>query len=849
METIETTTEQVETREKSFPGALYGFGILCVAVSCAVFLGFGRWSRQMGADWCFINYIIFVVLLLASLISGALSFFGFTKPYKNVLVFPLMVAGTISCFALNQEINVFYTSTQWLTILLIVVNITVLLIPFLRNLPLFLQRIAFAILGVAWLLYLYFSVILVTLYPAGFIGIIAIGLGIHAFVPLICLIALSSFFNYEFNRNNKMLYYAIAVIAILFVSIFTFMVRWHKRSVDINNIKQEMNLNAPGDLPDWAIIAQKIPADDLSKKVLLSDVMYTTGDLFFERGFDLGLNGMNADEERVHDPLITLASMFTEKIDLADDEIIKVMETAYDIRHLTESRLWTGRDLTSKTVTSNVRIYPNERLAYTEKIITVENKSEYTWQNRQEAIYSFYLPEGATVSSLSLWINGVEEKGYLTTKGKAQNAYSTIVGKEQRDPSVVHWQEGNRVSVRIFPCTTNEPRQFKIGISSPLKLVGDRLYYNNIYFKGPDATNAREIIQVNYTDKPDDLKQPDYLDKSSGINTYKAKHTYEPDWTLSFKAKPIKENHFVYKNKKYSIAEAKEIKSNKQFNTYYLDVNKNWTNDEWNQLIQQLKDKEVKVFLDKIIKVNADNADDIFETLQQNNYNVFPFYKIPENEEALVITKSGGLSPNLNELKETPFYTKLTEKIVAQKNKELVDLGENTTPYLKTLAEFRAIHLQHKSLDEIVKLIQSNSWTENPETGNTVYIPSAKISITEETTMDSTSNASNHNFRLYGYNTVLKQLNTAYYMDDTITDAAIEMAANANVVTPLSSLVVLEKQEDYDRFDIKKSKDGIGNASMHSDGSVPEPHEWALIIALSLFILHALKNKRYAAVA
>ena len=65
----------------------------------------------------------------------------------------------------------------------------------------------------------------------------------------------------------------------------------------------------------------------------------------------------------------------------------------------------------------------------------------------------------------------------------------------------------------------------------------------------------------------------------------------------------------------------------------------------------------------------------------------------------------------------------------------------------------------------------------------------------------------------------------------------------------LWQLIVLEKQEDYERFDIKKNKDGVGNASMHSDGSVPEPHEWALIIALSLFIIYALKNKRNAITA
>jgi hypothetical protein len=51
--------------------------------------------------------------------------------------------------------------------------------------------------------------------------------------------------------------------------------------------------------------------------------------------------------------------------------------------------------------------------------------------------------------------------------------------------------------------------------------------------------------------------------------------------------------------------------------------------------------------------------------------------------------------------------------------------------------------------------------------------------------------------------------------------------------------VVLEKQEDYERFDIKQDE-GLGNAALGSKGAVPEPHEWALII-LAIFLLITLK--------
>jgi XrtN system VIT domain protein len=93
------------------------------------------------------------------------------------------------------------------------------------------------------------------------------------------------------------------------------------------------------------------------------------------------------------------------------------------------------------------------------------------------------MPEGAVVTSLSLWINGNEEKAILTTKEKADSAYKTIVGAERRDPSVVHWQEGNSVSVRVFPVLPGESRKFKIGITAPLERVKGNCVMKT-FFKG-----------------------------------------------------------------------------------------------------------------------------------------------------------------------------------------------------------------------------------------------------------------------------------------------------------------------------------------------------------------------------
>ena len=74
----------------------------------------------------------------------------------------------------------------------------------------------------------------------------------------------------------------------------------------------------------------------------------------------------------------------------------------------------------------------------------------------------------------------------------------------------------------------------------------------------------------------------------------------------------------------------------------------------------------------------------------------------------------------------------------------------------------------------------------------------------------------------------------------------VEEAEQAYVVSPVSSLIVLEKKSDYDRFGIKKKENSLDNASSKSSGAVPEPEEWALIligiIGLTIFVLNQRKT-------
>jgi hypothetical protein len=138
-------------------------------------------------------------------------------------------------------------------------------------------------------------------------------------------------------------------------------------------------------------------------KILKTNLVYIT-----PRWYDNGLWNMPqrsfGETQQVHDPLVVIAHFFSDKILINDEDKISILKSLFNGRHQTEERLWTGIDLHTQQVISTIRLWPENHLAYTEKIITVTNNSNARWQHQQEAIYTFQLPEGSVVTSLSLWI-------------------------------------------------------------------------------------------------------------------------------------------------------------------------------------------------------------------------------------------------------------------------------------------------------------------------------------------------------------------------------------------------------------------------------------------------------------
>jgi XrtN system VIT domain protein len=459
---------------------------------------------------------------------------------------------------------------------------------------------------------------------------------------------------------------------------------------------------------------------------------------------------------------------------------------------------------------------------------------------------------------MSLWVNGKEEPARLTTVAKADSAYRTVVGVESRvvarDPSVVYWQEGNRVTVRIFPCQAREDRQVKLGITSPLRFEEGDLIYQNPYFEGPDASLADELVNIDFTESPVGLDSPWLFDRLTD-NTLSHEGTYKPDWQLRFKAPPISTSSFVLDGQAYQMARFQPDSERFVPTDVYLDVNKAWKKYEFTTafwVAKQQYNSRVWVFDDGLRQLDSASLDKTYEQLASQRFSLFPIYQIVNPANALLITKGTPSSLSLSDLKNSTFAER-TKQIGNQSIPiRTFCYGNNLSTCLKTLAELQVLTVtQGNTCTLIHDLAKKHQFPRQPNRPDQIALLDAQVSIRKTplvrpagSVQQAGISAPDHLARVFIYNHLLGQIGRNYFTDTHKTPALIAEAQQAHVVSPLSSLIVLETQNDYERFGIHKDKNGLDNATLKKDGAVPEPHEWTMLLMVAGLVGWLLIQKR-----
>jgi XrtN system VIT domain protein len=256
-----------------------------------------------------------------------------------------------------------------------------------------------------------------------------------------------------------------------------------------------------------------------------------------------------------------------------------------------------------------------------------------------------------------------------------------------------------------------------------------------------------------------------------------------------------------------------------------------------------VQNKRVWIYNGALQAVSNTNREELFTALKKQSFSLFPFHLVAHPEQAIVISKSGSYSPTISDLEGSQFLKNLHENINCVNRVRLLQLGDEATPYIRSLKEKRCFDFEFGDIVLLEFLLKNNVFVQDIETDEEIIVHSAGVKILRQSG-EAVSTAPDHLMRLFAYNHILQQLgkrDSTLAVDST---AIIKEAQEAYVVSPVSSLVVLETQKDYDRFDIQDSKNSLKNASLKNSGAVPEPGEWAIIILVgTAFLLFVYKTK------
>ena len=120
----------------------------------------------------------------------------------------------------------------------------------------------------------------------------------------------------------------------------------------------------------------------------------------------------------------------------------------------------------------DVRVTVNNGIAVTQVEQVFLNK-----ENRVvEALYTFPVPNGASVSNFSMWINGREMVGEVVEKKRAREIYDSYKQK-RRDPGLLEQVDYKRFEMRIFPIAAGAEQRVSITYSQELDYDHDTATY------------------------------------------------------------------------------------------------------------------------------------------------------------------------------------------------------------------------------------------------------------------------------------------------------------------------------------------------------------------------------------
>ena len=122
--------------------------------------------------------------------------------------------------------------------------------------------------------------------------------------------------------------------------------------------------------------------------------------------------------------------------------------------------------------------YQRVNVTIDNQIATTRIDQLFVNQNNQwlEGIYLFPLPEGATVTELTMWVDGIPIESKILRKEEARAIYDEIV-RQLRDPALLEYVGHDAIQANVFPIPAKSERRIEIEYQQVLPADGGLIHY------------------------------------------------------------------------------------------------------------------------------------------------------------------------------------------------------------------------------------------------------------------------------------------------------------------------------------------------------------------------------------
>ncbi|RHX88543.1 XrtN system VIT domain-containing protein [Leptospira stimsonii] len=812
-------------------------------------------------------YLVFGIIAILFVGLFSLILYVIFPSYKEFSIFTLILSSicfSVNSYVLNHEVFPPFTErtvwSLWIAFLLLGASLFIDRIP--KSILPFFQP--FLVLGA--FISVAFVLVLAPLMAFSWALVWMAGLGFLPYGPLFSMIAFgyAIFLIHSKLENGKRrissLLISVSALFLLGYSSYYF-IQWNQAETVLTKPESLLGHNRiDGDLPEWIQKAARLRANHVTEMVLQPD-----------RRSQMGLFASQSQ----FDPLAYFASqgflsLFrTEpRTRITSEDAGKILHLLFGRSHAYLERLWRGNSLITTDLDSHVQVYPDLRVSYTESTISIYNENSSSdrsflpfgsmFATPEEAIYTITVPEGSICTKLSLWVNGEERPARLTFKSTARNAYATIVGVERRDPSYVEWLDGNRLRLRVFPVNPEDYRMVRIGIVSPLKSNGKTLSYERIRIEGPVSDFADQKVNVDlFTSEKIDLE-------SSGISL---KEKIVPDsqvrqwtgktgflgWSFSFAETPTK-GFVAAGGMSYNVLPEQKESISFQPDGIIVVLNETYSRSEWKKLVKNLYEFKLPITIltnEWFQTKDSEKAIRYLEECEIPSFNLFPLHltEILSNQKIgknpLWVVAGESRSVPFGELRGSERFENMQRN--ANRRTEIPKIAIVNgvkSEYVASLVDLEQISPVAENETELFEILKNKKISLPIQNEKFISLPYAKLTLEKSDRTEGKRSGADLLIRMLIQKKIMRQLGKRFFNRDLENKDLVDLARNAMVVSPVSSLIVLESEDDYNRFGIKSGSSSLGQSKLEAPGAVPEPGEWILFFCILIGFLLYFRFKK-----